>query len=188
MQYLGIEQVTDILRIAYKNSRRDHLLLLLSFSHGLRRSEVARLRVQDVSGGLIRVQRCKGSLRTEQPLMASQNLLFDEPKALSAWLQERRSKTDYLFPSRFDDGHLKIKSASQAAAKVMIDAGIPTELAHHHSLKHALASLMIRSKVDLSFVKQALGHASISSTIHYVHIADSEATEKASQAIQAALS
>ena len=106
--------------------------------------------------------------------MASQNLLFDEPKALSAWLQERRSKTDYLFPSRFDDGHLKIKSASQAAAKVMIDAGIPTELAHHHSLKHALASLpVIRSKVDLSFVKQDSGHASISSTIHYVHIADS---------------
>ena len=38
MQYLEIEQVTDILRVAYKNSRRDHLLLLLSFSHGLRRS------------------------------------------------------------------------------------------------------------------------------------------------------
>ena len=188
MQYLGIEEVTEILRAAYKSNRAHHLMLLLSFSHGLRRSEVARLRVQDVQDGCIRVQRVKHSLFTEQPLMASKNVLFNEPLALRAWLDERPQGTDVLFPSRKGKGHFAPESIGRVAVYYMKAANVPQELAHHHSLKHALASLMIRSKVDLSFVKQALGHASISSTIHYVHIQDSEATEKAQSAIQAALS
>ena len=187
MQYLGIEEVSNILRVAYKTSRAHHLMLLLSFSHGLRRSEIANLRVGDVQDGRICVSRVKGSLRTEQPLMASENLLFDEPKSLAAWLEERRTGTDALFPSRKGSGALKADSVGKISVYYMEKANVPQELAHHHSLKHALASLLIRQNVDLAFVKQALGHRSISSTIHYVHVQDFEATEKAQSAIQASL-
>jgi integrase/recombinase XerD len=187
MQYLSIEQVSDVLRVAFKGSRAHHLMLLLSFSHGLRRSEIANLTLGDVQDGRIRVQRVKHSLFTDQPLMASKNVLFDEPKALAAWMQERAGNGDALFLSRKGHGHFEPESISRIASYYMLKAGVPSELAHHHSLKHALASLMIRSKVDLSYVKQALGHRSISSTIQYVHISDREATEQASAAIQVAL-
>ena len=187
MQYLDIVQVGNVLRAAYKTNRAHHLMLLLSFQHGLRRSEVAALRVQDVQDGRICVSRVKGSLRTEQPLMASENLLFDEPRALRAWLEERVSDSDALFSSRKGHGALKPDSVGKIAVHYMEKANVPEKLAHHHSLKHALASLLIRQKVDLAFVKQALGHRSISSTIHYVHVQDFEATEKAQSAIQASL-
>lgn len=189
MEYLNIMQITEILRMAYKANCRDHLILLLSFQHGLRVSEVAGLKIEDVAGDYIRVQRVKNSLATMQPLMSSDNPLFDEPAALKAWLYERPvSDSPALFPSRKGGESLQADSVSRIAVHYMETAKIPQKLAHHHSLKHALASLMIRSGKDLSFVKQALGHRAISSTIHYVHIQDSEATAAAQDSIQKALS
>ena len=137
MRYLDIVQVGDVLRAAYKTNRSHHLMLLLSFSHGLRRSEVAALRLGDVQDGRICVSRVKGSLRTEQPLMASHNVLFDEPQALRAWMEERPLGTDALFPSRKGSAALKPDSVGKIAVHYMEKANVPQELAHHHSLKHA---------------------------------------------------
>ena len=187
MQFLDIAQITNILRGAYKKSTRDHLILLLSFQHGLRVSEVARLTLADVANGKIHVQRVKHSLETDQPLMPSDNILFNEPLALQGWLQERPEGGEALFPSRWGTGTLNPDYVSQLTVHYMELAKVPQNLAHHHSLKHALASLMIRSGKGLELVKQALGHRAISSTIHYVHTQDSEATAAAQDAIAQAL-
>lgn len=187
MLYLDMVQVTNIMRAAYKRSRRDHLILLLSFQHGLRVSEVANLQLADVADGILHVQRVKKSLETTQPLMPSPNVLFNEPLALQAWLEERPQVGEALFPSRKGGMALDPDSVSRLATQYMELAHVPADLAHHHSLKHALASMLIRSGVDLAYVKQALGHRSISSTILYTHITDSEATAKATEAIQKSL-
>jgi type 1 fimbriae regulatory protein FimB len=186
MQFLDIAQITNILRGAYKKSTRDHLILLLSFQHGLRVSEVARLTLADVANGKIHVQRVKHSLETDQPLMPSDNILFNEPLALQGWLQERPEGGEALFPGRWG-GFMQADSISQLTVRYMELARIPQELTHHHSLKHAIASLMIRQKKGLELVKQHLGHASVSSTIHYLHIQDSEATAAAQDAVAQAL-
>jgi integrase/recombinase XerD len=187
MEYLDMKQVTDIMRAAYKKSTRDHLILLLSFQHGLRRSEVAKLTLADIANGRIKVQRVKRSLETDQPLMPSDNVLFNEPLALQTWLRERPEGGEALFPSRKGKMALEAKSVGFIAVQYMELAKVPEDLAHHHSLKHALASLMIRSGKGLELVKQALGHRAISSTIHYVHTLDSEATAAAQDAIAQAL-
>lgn len=186
MEYLNIQQVSDILRAAYESSRRDHLMLLLSFQHGLRAREVATLRVTDMTDGHIHVERIKNSLETTQPLLQNKNPLFNEALALAAWLKERNSESIFLFTSQKGSG-LDPDSVGRIARHYMRLAEIPAKLAHHHSLKHALASLMIRSGKDLSFVKQALGHRAVSSTIQYVHIQDSEAQAAAADSIQQAL-
>jgi len=187
MRYLDIKQVGAALKVAYKKNRRDHLMLLLSFNHGLRASEIANLRIGDVSGGRIRVARVKGSLLTVQPLVVNKNPLFDEPKALATWMEIRPATTDALFPSRKGKGTLRADSVGKMAVYYLEKAGVPADLAHHHIFKHSIASLMIRGGVDLAFVKSHLGHASISSTIHYTNIQDFEATEKAQAVIQKAL-
>jgi integrase len=50
---------------------RDSAMLMLTFYHGLRASEVCNLRRQDVdlTHGRIWIARLKGSLSTEQPLL-----------------------------------------------------------------------------------------------------------------------
>lgn len=186
MEYLNITQIADILRAAYESSRRDHLLLLLSFQHGLRAREVSTLRLTDVADGHIHVERVKNSLETTQPLLQNKNPLFNESLALAAWLKERKSDSIFLFTSQKGSG-LDSDSVSRVARQYMRQVGIPAKLAHHHSLKHAIASLMIRSGKGLELVKQQLGHRAISSTIHYVHTTDSEATAAAQDAIQQAV-
>ena len=187
MQFLDIAQITNILRGAYKKSTRDHLILLLSFQHGLRVSEVARLTLADVANGKIHVQRVKHSLETDQPLMPSDNILFNEPLALQGWLQERPEGGEALFPSRWGTGTLNPDYVSQLTVHYMELAKVPQNLAHHHALKHSMCSILIRQGVGIEYVKQYAGHKSVSSTIFYLHISDNEAFAKASEALQKGL-
>ena len=185
MEYLSFEQVTQILQAAHDRSRRDHLMLLLSFSHGLRRSEVANLRIRDVLDGQIRVARVKGSLETTSPLIASPNVLFDEPAALAAWLAERPTKTDALFPScRKIGSPLNGHQVWHITLRYMRLAGIPAKLAHHHSLRHACCSLQARNGVGIEYIAQHVGHKDIKNTRIYLHITGSEAAQKAQEVFQ----
>ena len=96
MKFLDIKQIESVLRVAYKENPRDHLMLLLSFTHGLRRGEAASLTVTDVSDNQIRVRRLKNSLATTHPLRKSANRLFDEREALASWFYVRESDSPAL--------------------------------------------------------------------------------------------
>lgn len=187
MEYLKIPEVEKILRAAYRKSRRDHLLLLLSFQKGLRANEVAAIQITDIVGGRLTVARSKHSLRTCQPLLSSDNIIFDEPRALDAWLAERDSPTPELFTSN-KGGKMRADSVGKLAKAYMMSVDIHPDLAHHHSLRHAWASFLLRSGLDLAYVKEALGHASLSSTIIYTHVNQDEVAAKATQAMAKALS
>ena len=183
MQYLDITQITNILRVAYKTSRRDHLLLLLSFTHGLRRGETATLTLEDVAEGKIRVIRLKGSLATIHPLRESDNLLFNEKMALAAWLEERRSESNALFPSRKGTSHLKPESVSKLAVRYMNAVEVPKELAHIHALKHACCSIQARAGAKIENIAQYVGHKDIKNTRTYLNVSDDEAAVSAFNAL-----
>lgn len=186
MNYLSIQQVESALAIAMEQSARDHLILLLSFRHGMRRGEITQLTLDDIQNGQIRIKRLKGSLETTQPLMSSDNEAFDEIAALERWMQFRPTNTDYLFPS--DTHTLSGRQIAKIAKRYMLAAGVPARLAHPHSFKHAIASLMIRNGVTVEYVRQWVGHRDVKNTINfYTHISDQEAAGKAAEALSAAL-
>lgn len=179
MEYLTKSDVEKMLRIAAKKSIRDHLILLLSFKHALRRSEVAALSVGDVSDGIIRVARRKGSLYTEQTLKSSPDPVFDEVAVLASWLEissclkERpHQPSDPLFGISGD-------WVNRITTQYMLDAGIRRELSHHHSLKHACCAILVRDGVGVEYVQQVAGHKDVKNTIHYLHISGAEAMDKA---------
>lgn len=64
-------------------------------------------------------------------------------------------------------------------------AGIPRAKAHWHSLRHSTAMMVFRETVSLGAVKQALRHASWSSSLVYLNESDSQ---KAFAAVSDALS
>jgi integrase len=187
MQFLNMDQIADIMRVAYKRSTRDHLILLLSFQHGMRVSEVTRLTLADVEGGKIRIERLKGSLATEHNLMTDDNVLFNGLLALHRWLQERPADGVALFPGRWG-GFMRPDSVRHLAVHYMELARVPAELAHHHSLKHACCSIQSEKGIGIEYIAAHVGHKEIKNTRIYLNnITGEKASEMAMNAFHSAL-
>jgi site-specific recombinase XerD len=185
MNYLTIQQVEKTLEIAMEKSARDHLLLLLCFRHGMRRSEAASLTLNDIKNGQIHIARLKGSLTTKQPLLASENDLFDEIRAIERWLQFRPANTNFLFPGY--KGAITGSQVGNIAKYYLERAGVPKELCHAHIFKHSFCSITLRNGATIEYIAQAVGHADIKSTRIYLNVTDSEASEVATKALSIAL-
>ena len=52
IKYWTPGELLNVLSEAKEVSARNHLIVLLGYKHGLRASEIARLRVKDVANGL----------------------------------------------------------------------------------------------------------------------------------------
>lgn len=160
--------------------RRDHALLLLAVQTGLRVSELASLRCQDVVLGSGAHVCCNGKGRKER----CTPLTKDTSAVLRVWLRTRRGQpTDPLFPSRGSDRHLTrgaiwrllVKYAAAAAGRCpsLADKNLTP-----HVLRHTAAMNLLEAGVDLTTIGLWLGHASLQSTSIYLH-ADMALKERA---------
>jgi len=184
INFLSPEEITKILRLAYSRSKRDHLMILLAYRHGLRASEVCNLKTTDIRHGAVTVKRLKGSKCTTQELDGHRGApLLNEVRCLADYLQERpRHSGEVLFPSN-KGGALSAKSFNFLFKQYALAWGIDPRKCHPHILKHSLGNHLTRAGLPLSYVQQRLGHASISSTQHYQDIADQESDEKTRNAL-----
>lgn len=186
MTFLTTDEILTVLKAARERATRDWAMILLSYRHGLRASEVCGLKLSDIDmkAASISIRRLKGSLQTVQPLYPHRGQpLLDEMSALRAWLRERRSDgSDYLFTSQ-KGGQLDRTQFFRVFQTVAQAAGLPAEKRHPHVLKHSLASHLVAGNVNLALIRQALGHRSINSTMQYVGTSDGQAAEAAQAAM-----
>lgn len=174
IQSLDREELRRLLTAAKEHSERDWLMILVGFWHGLRASEVVKIKPDDVRDGYLSVRRLKGSLHTDQPLLRSDDPLFSEADALIE-LAVRTPGNQRLFPIT----RQHFWKLFQAHAK---RANIPERKRHSHILKHSIAMQTIHS-AGIENVRQYLGHKSISSTGAYLKVSD----EDAARAVQGTL-
>ena len=176
--FLTEDELLLVLRTAKTKSTRDWAMVLTTYSHGLRAAETCRLKLTDLDmrGGVLSIQRLKGSLFTIQELERHRGIpLLDEVKAPKEWLSVRPSDCgDALFTSQ-KGNHLSPTQFYRVFRQVAREAGLPDHKGHPHVLKHTLATHMVRRDVNLAKVQRALGHRSINSTMVYVGVSDKEA-------------
>lgn len=164
MKYLDRAQLLAVLAEAKKDSPRNWLMLALTYNHGLRVSEVLALTPKDIKDGWISVRRLKGSLHTVQPLIASAEPLLDEKSAV---LKVEGLENVRLFP-------VTRQAVYKIFRKYCERAGVPSHLAHVHTLKHTMCVDAI-AKASIHYVKQWAGHKSLSSTGAYLEVTDQQA-------------
>jgi integrase len=164
----------EALHVAAQESERDTLMIALAVEHGLRASEVCKLRVHDfdtsTSTVYLTVQRLKGSRKTRHPLLAAtQDKIF-------AWISGKRA-SDYLFPGRNPGRHVSRVTFWRAFKRHCRTTGIiPEHLAHPHAAKHTAAFLGLAGGMKINEVQAYLGHASGASTLRYLAVCDNEAS------------
>jgi site-specific recombinase XerD len=161
------------------SGRRDHALLLVAVQTGLRCSELAGLRVEDVVLGPGAHVRCLGKGRKERCTPLRRETIA----VLRSWLRERGGQpSDPVFPSARGvrlsvDGIEYIVNKHVAVARVHC-ASLRRKRASPHCLRHTLAMELLQSGVDRSVIALWLGHESPETTQIYLD-ADLALKEKA---------
>ena len=143
---------------------KHRLLLMLTYSAGLRVSEIVSLRVENIEydRGLIFVKRAKGKKDRYSTLST---FVVEE---LNNYLKVYRPE-GWLFPSIDSDKHLSIRTAEKILEKARDKAGIYKH-ATIHTLRHSFATHLLEDGVDLRYVQELLGHNRPETTMIYTHV------------------
>jgi site-specific recombinase XerD len=170
---LSREEVARIL--ASTATLRERALLMTTYGGGLRVSEVVRLRVGDIDAqrGMLRVEQGKG--RKDRYTLLGPRLLAQ----LRHYWQVYRPVRPWLFPQRYKALPMDPSTAQKIYYGAKQRAGI-TKAGGIHALRHAFASHLLEAGTDLPTLQRLLGHESVTTTMHYVHVARSHVAAQGS--------
>lgn len=149
---------------------RDRAMLELMYASGLRASEAADLRVEDVmlDAGVVRITG-KGDKQRLVPMGApavgAVELYLDECRAVL--IEAASAATDRLFLSR-TGRPLERVAVWQIVRRWAQAAGL--HAVHPHVLRHSFATHLLSGGADLRVVQDLLGHADIATTQIYTHV------------------
>ncbi len=183
LKFLEIDQVERLLSQPLPSSKtglRDKAILELLFSTGLRVSE------------LVSLNRDKVNLETREFGVIGKGgksrlvfLSHRSADAIERYLKTRKDKLQPLFvrmSGKKDDGdnsvdlRLSVRSVQKLVKKYVHSARLPVE-ATPHTIRHSLATDLLRAGADLRSIQEILGHKNISTTQIYTHITDARLRE-----------
>jgi integrase/recombinase XerD len=153
-----------------RHGLRDRAMLEVLYASGLRASELTRLRLAEVSFdmGVVRIFG-KGSKERLVPLGEEALAWLDRylKEARPALLGKRAS--DYVFVT--GRGAPMTRQAFWSLIRKHAASAIPGKALSPHTLRHAFATHLLNHGADLRVVQLLLGHADISTTQIYTHVA-----------------
>jgi len=163
-QVLTMEEIWKI--ICSTNNFKHRLILMTTYSGGLRASETINLKPRNIDNKTMLIK-VKGKGEKERYTLLSKKLLVE----LRSYYREYRPKT-YLFPSAFKKkkdqplSYETIRSVYEDARKkagVKKGAGI-------HTLRHSFATHLLEAGYDIRKIQVLMGHARLTTTMIYLHV------------------
>lgn len=163
---LSREEVSRLINAAGTLFRRT--LLMTLYGTGMRRAELARLKVSDIDSQrmIIRVVCGKGGKDRDLPLSPA---LLEILREYWRWRKPRL----YLFPtrtcSRRLDQPISDKTVWIACSEAARQAGISKRVTPH-TLRHSWATHLLEAGTDLRTIQVLLGHGDLETTAQYLHL------------------
>jgi site-specific recombinase XerD len=155
----------EVLRIIEGIDNIKHrMILILTYSAGLRVSEVVRLKLEDIDGErrLIHIHQAKG--RKDRYTILSQ-VAWD---FLNIYLKKYKPEV-WLFAGAQPETHITERTVQHIFEKASENAGIKKDVSVH-SLRHSFATHLLEGGTDLRYIQELLGHASSKTTEIYTHV------------------
>lgn len=177
--FARLEKATPSQRLT---ALRDKTILEVLFCTGLRVSELAGLKREQVS-----VKRTEFTVRgkgsKQRVVFMSQNAR----EALKKYLEARQDTNPHLFVPHdraqraktrkdADDEPLTARSIQRIVERYARAAGIMKPVTPH-TLRHSYATDLLRNGADIRAVQEMLGHSAITTTQIYTHITDKNLRE-----------
>ena len=165
---LNKREIRDI--IASVDNLKHQLILILTYSAGLRVSEVVRLKISDIDSDrmLIYIRSAKGY--KDRYTLLSESALAKVKLYLKAFNVHKYDK-QWLFLGQNKDRHLSKRSAQKVFKRACKKAEINKKVGIH-SLRHSFATHLLEQGVDLRYIQKLLGHKSSKTTEIYTHVSN----------------
>ncbi len=160
------QEVSQILK-SIKNPKHK-AILMLTYSAGLRVSEVVRLKIDEVDSKRMLIHVKLGKGRKDRYTILSEVAL----KTLRTYAKSCSLK-DWLFPGATMGNHLTERSAQKIFEVARDQAGIKKQVSIH-SLRHSFATYLLEGGTDLRYIQEILGHKSSKTTEIYTHVSEKE--------------
>jgi len=148
-------------------------LIEMAYASGMRISELVGLRLDTVRRDpAYLIIKGKGGVERLVPLNPSARAAIKEYLEIRpVFLPAGDKNNPFLFASRGADGHLTRRRVGQLLDEAALNAGIDPARVSPHVLRHAFATHLLEGGADLRTVQTLLGHADISTTQIYTHVA-----------------
>jgi len=156
---------------------RDRALLELMYASGLRVSEACTLELDNIREDL-GILHCHGKGSKERVVPVSKAAL----EAIRAYVEEERprllkQKTSSLVFVTRSGNEIGREVVNNMIRKYSQLAGLPGIITPH-TLRHSLATHLLRGGADLRVVQEILGHVNLQTTEIYTHIEKSDLKEQ----------
>jgi site-specific recombinase XerD len=143
------------------------IILMTLYATGVRRAELARLRVSDIDSKrmVVRIQGGKG-LKDREVILS---------KVLLEALREhwkRYQPKEWLFPGGVkhnSDRPITPRAVYHACRLAAKRCGLGKKV-HPHVLRHAFATHLLDADTDLRTIQVLLGHSNLEQTARYLHV------------------
>jgi site-specific recombinase XerD len=168
----GVKLLVDQVDINSKNGLRDYLILLLLYTTGIRVSELIQIRVRDISltepytllvHGKGQKSRYVPLLKTSIPhikkYLTTKGL--DKPERIQEYLLKNHMKEPF---TRQGINYVITKYAAKARE---VDSSLMPDDLSPHKMRHTVAMELVNVGVNLIYIRDLLGHVSVTTTEVY---------------------
>ena len=160
LRYLSSEECQKLIEVCGKNTRP---IVIMALNTGMRRGEILSLRWDnvDLRHGFILLEKTKNGDRREIPINTTLRTTLEA-------LPRRLDGGPVFFNPETDKAYGDIKTGFNNACK-----RAKIKDFHFHDLRHTFASHLVMAGVDITTVKELLGHKTLTMTLRYAHLAPS---------------
>jgi len=143
---------------------KHRVMLALIYSAGLRSAEVSKLEIADVDFERKTIHIKQSKYKKDRIVPLSDYISFGLKKYLNL---EKPSK--WLFNGKENDGRYSRSGVSWVMREALKYSNIQKQV-NLHSLRHSYATHLLEDGVNIVAIKDLLGHATIATTMIYLHV------------------
>lgn len=147
---------------------KQRIVLSLIYSAGLRGQEVINLKISDIDFERMTIHIRQSKYKKDRIVPLSPTMAIGLKKYIKA-----EHPHIWLFNGKEPDGRYSIRGLSWVMRETLKKTSI-TKKVNLHTLRHTYATHLLEEGLNIVTLKDLLGHAEISTTMIYLHVAQCE--------------
>ena len=144
---------------------KHRIILAMAYSSGLRSKEIINLKISDIDFERFTIHIRKSKYNKDRILPLPKYLA----EGLKYYLRQEKPEI-WLFNGKHYNGRYSTRGLSWILKSALKETSIIKDV-NFHSLRHSYATHLLEDGVSIIHVKELLGHAHVTTTMIYLHVA-----------------